>query len=159
MTGREELERRVLEALGWPCDFCRRIVVLLLSHIYDKSPVGLVATELGLKARWRVSRQLMRHGLPGPRHLKDWLLVLTVTWEWDRERRSLVAQAFAGRAEPSVLRRAIQRRTGTRWSVVRARGFDFWLGAFTRELGASIRCGAREASGVTDSAPHRNASS
>lgn len=146
MSGREELERQVLAALGEPCEECALVIRRMLNALND-TEVGTLddlAHGCGFRARWALARHLGKHGLPGPRPLKDWLCFLTLRYTWETEHISLQRQAMRMGVEPSVLHRLARRLTGGTWDAAKQLDFSHWLGRFRTELGAPARCARKE---------------
>lgn len=144
-----DLAERMLAALGHPCPVCRSILTLLLRRVHDCAAVECVAADSGCGTRWKLARQLMRHGFPNLQILKDWLRLLVVVSKFESSGQALVAQAYGAGVEPSVLHRCIRRRTGWPWSVVRTYGLTHWLRAFAGSVGVGVRCAT-----IDCSAPH-----
>lgn len=141
MTGRGELERRVLEALGWPCPACARAVAIVLENPHDRHAFDRAAAALGVNSRRSLEGRMRKHGFPTLRQLQDWLRVLALLHGWEAFGHRLQQQAFNASSEPAVLWRAVHRVTGLPWSGAQKVGFATWLWRCHTEIGTAVTCG------------------
>ncbi len=143
MTGREELERRVLEALGKPCEVCAGTVRFLLAHPFDRQAFDHAATTLGFRNRQALSRRIQKHRFPPPHALQDWLRLVIVVATAERTSLSLQVQAYDHGLDPSTLHRTIARVGQARWSKLRSEGVEGLLRRLASSIGARTRCGRK----------------
>lgn len=85
-----------------------------------------VASQLGLKNRFRLARMLKREGLPPLHRLAEWATVLSWVLTAEQEGVSLCWIAFHSRRHPSACYRLVKEVTGMTWTQLRVRG-SRWL--------------------------------
>lgn len=143
MTGREELVRRVLEALAWPCEACSTAIRIVLENPHDRHAFDRAAEALGLQNRRALERRMRRDGFPALNQFQAWLRLLVLLDVWERDGRSLQDQVYACDEEPSVAFRAVTRVTGTTWHEAQQQGLHVGLTRFAKEIGTHLHCTPR----------------
>ncbi len=93
-------------------------------------PASALAREAGFNSRFVLYRALRSAGLPPLTELRQWIRVLSWTFEVEQHGRSLAATALATEQDPAAYYRVIRRLTGVPWSLVKARGFGWLLYRF-----------------------------
>jgi len=114
------------------------VEAILLSN----GPIGSaesVGHALGLKNRFQLARLLQRQGLPALHRLTEWVTVLSWSFAAEENDVSLCWMAFRSRRHPSACYRLVKEVTGRGWEDVRARGSEWLLRQFIKELRATPR--------------------